>query len=82
MSETSACSVAGCHQPAVAPLETHALCREHFVAACYDRLDEYRDRLSDRPYPVESTGALWQFVTEASQQLITMTQQASHLDNL
>ncbi len=82
MPETSACSAAGCQQPATAHLETCALCREHFVTSCYDRLDEYRDRVSDRPYPAESTGALWQFVTEASQQLITMTQEASHLDNL
>lgn len=82
MSETSACSVAGCRQPAAALFQTRAVCREHFVVACYDRLDEYRDRLSDRPYPPESTQALWEFVTEASQQLIAMTQQASHLDNL
>jgi PilZ domain-containing protein len=82
MSETSACSVAGCKQPAAAHLEMRALCREHFVTACYDRIDEYRDRLSDRPYPLESTEGMWQFVNESSQQLIAMTQQVSHLENL
>lgn len=82
MSQTNACRVAGCDKPSAASLEARALCREHFVTACYDRLDEYRDRLTNRPYPVESTEVMWRFVTEASRQLIALTQQAENLDNL
>ncbi len=76
------CSAADCQRPAAATLAMRALCREHFVVACYKELEGATRRLHETSFSEPSAEALRQFLEECTRQVTDIAQSADDLDNL
>lgn len=82
MADTLQCRFAGCQQAFAASLEGEALCREHFIAVCYARLDQY-DQLRKGPgLSAVDTESVRRFVHECTRSADQMEHDGDNLDNL
>lgn len=75
------CDRQHCGRPAGGILEFQALCIDHFIAFCYDRLSAY----SGKPLAeldAETTESLDRFLEGCSEQAAALTRNAGGLDNL
>ncbi len=82
MTTAESCSVGGCDKAKAASLEGAALCQEHFISVCYERLDHYdglRKGNGLRPADAESAR---RFINECSRTADEMEHDARELDNL
>jgi hypothetical protein len=82
MARTEHCSVADCSQDVVASLEDEALCREHFISACYAKLERYEEMRKSGGMSVTVAEALRRFIQECSRQADDIEQATKELDNL
>ncbi len=82
MPETPTCSLPGCGRATANSLEKLPYCREHFLVACYTRLEEFAGRLQDRPFNEDGSRVLREFLQECATQATEMARTAGDLDNL
>jgi hypothetical protein len=82
MLQTETCTVANCGKPSAASLGKRSLCEEHFIAACYGRIDELKRRLSERPFRDTNAETVRHFVSECMRQAAKLADQAHGPDNL
>jgi len=76
------CSVAGCDRPKAASLDGSALCREHFISSCYERLDHYDALRRGTGLKATDTESARRFIHECSRSADEMEHDARELDNL
>ncbi|GEM_PF-798326 len=79
---TEPCSVHGCTRLSVASLDIRVLCREHFIMACYNDLDEYGRLLEESRYRDTTTELVRRFLSDCTRQTADLSSAASDLDNL
>lgn len=82
MKTTERCSAPDCERPAEAVLEARYLCRDHYLTACYQRLEECAQRLHEQAYSDTAAEAVRQFLEECMRQATEISQSAENLDNL
>ncbi len=82
MAETERCSVQGCRRSAAASLDLYPYCREHFLSTCYERLDQCKDRLAERPSHDTTPESVRKFLIECSRQAADLALGIEDLDNL
>ena len=82
MKSAEHCSELDCHRPAAGTLETRALCREHFVGACYKQLEAATRQLHESAISEASSEALRHFLEECTRQATEIAQTVEDLDNL
>jgi hypothetical protein len=77
----SRCDAENCGRPAMSSLELKQLCVDHFIARCYERLNECRaNRYSD---PDEATSvSMDRFLHSCAQQAASLVHPIRGLDNL
>jgi len=80
--ETQRCSATGCERPAAVALQKCRLCREHFIAACYEHLEGCARRLQERPFREADGEAVRQLLAECLGQAADLAQNAADLGNL
>lgn len=66
MTKTEQCTFPGCSQAAAASLDGEALCREHFIFVCYQRLDRYDEIRKDVGLSVSDTESVRRFIHECT----------------
>jgi hypothetical protein len=76
------CGVAECGQAVAAWLAGGALCREHFIADCYSRLDHYEEVRKGPGLSATDTEAVRRFINECTRQADEIEHNAKDLDNL
>jgi hypothetical protein len=82
MKENEHCSMPDCERPVAATLHTRALCREHFLVACYKELEGATRRLHENSFSEPAAEALRNFLAECTRQAADIAQSAKDLDNL
>ena len=82
MVEPEPCGFPGCKERGAASLEDRFLCREHFLLACYARLDACAQLLLERPFPETASGLVRQSTTECLSQANELAGTAQTLTNL
>ncbi len=82
MKTSERCSIPGCQRPADASFEARFLCREHYLAACYEQLEECTQRLREQAYSDTAAEEVRQFLEECMRQATDISQSATELDNL
>lgn len=80
-SQTTCCT-SGCGSPAVAQLDVRALCRTHFIGACYGHIDEYTRWLDENRMRETNTEQVRRFLSECTRQATELSQSIKDLDNL
>lgn len=75
------CDRQHCGRPAGGVLEFQALCIDHFIAFCYDRLSACSGKALGE-LDVETTQSLDRFLEGCSEQAAALTRNAGGLDNL
>ena len=76
------CGVPGCDKPKTASLEGAALCTEHFISVCYERLDHYDQLQKGNGLRAADTESARRFIHECSRNADEMEHDAPDLDNL
>jgi PilZ domain len=66
--ETENCSASGCWRVAIASLESHPLCRMHFIDSCEAELEAYQQRLRENRLGEVSPESARRFVNQCTQQ--------------
>src|SRR5438128_8310460 len=69
MAEILRCSVADCEESAAGSLEGRSFCREHFISACYEQLDQCRNWQEARLSPDRTSESVRQFLGECYRQV-------------
>jgi hypothetical protein len=82
MQSVSVCCVTGCERSPAATLDVRALCRAHFIAACYDHFDEYGRWLEENRFRDSSMELVRRFLCECTRQATELSHNATDLDNL
>jgi len=82
MTNTEQCSTAGCSQALAASLDGEALCREHFISACYTRLDRYDEIRKGPGLSAADTESVRRFIHESMRFADEIEHSALDLDNL
>lgn len=82
MTQMERCTHAGCGQAVAASLDGDALCREHFISLCYERLDRYDEIRKGPGVSATDTESVRRFVHECTRQSDEMEHSAKDLDNL
>jgi hypothetical protein len=82
MARAEHCSTAACAQAAVSSLEGQALCRSHFIIACYARLDHYATTQKGHILSGPESEAIRRFIDECTRKADEIEHGAKHLDNL
>lgn len=82
MSRNQTCVSGNCGRNASAALDVRALCREHFILACYSDLDEYGRLLEESRYRDTTTELVRRFLSECTRQTADLAQTTRDLDNL
>lgn len=76
------CRVGSCGRPAITALDHQALCLNHFLKGCYERLEELDPRgrkFSTEPADIRSMRA---FIEECSRRALDISLQSQNLSNL
>jgi len=76
------CGIAGCGQAVAATLEGEALCRTHFISACYTRLDEYDEQRRGNGAGIANTESMRRFIHECTRSADEIEHAGQNLDNL
>ncbi len=76
------CTVAACGKPGAASLGKRSFCTEHFISACYGRIDEFNHRLGERPFRDTNAEAVRHFVAECTREAADLAHHKEYLDNL
>jgi hypothetical protein len=76
------CNVVDCEQDVVSLLDGKALCRGHFISACYVQLDRYAEMQKGHGSSGFDTELMQQFINECVRQADEIIQEADDLDNL
>lgn len=82
MTTAERCLIANCGQTEAASLDGRALCREHFILICYQRLDHYDEIRKGPGLAATDTESVRRFVHEATRAADTIEHTAKNLDNL
>jgi len=82
MVQPEACGFPDCKEVGAASLENRLLCREHFLLACYARLDACAQLLLERPFPETASSLVRQLATECLSQAHALASTAQALTNL
>jgi len=82
MTTAEHCSVVGCDKTKATSLEGAALCREHFISACYTRLDHYEELRKGLGLRATDTESARRFINECSRNADEIEHDARDLDNL
>lgn len=82
MTASERCKADGCEKVMVVSLGGQRFCREHFILACYDRLETCTRELQDQRFDEAVIESVRQFLYECLQQAQNLTQKAGDLDNL
>ena len=69
MAETVRCGVSDCEESAAGSLEGCSFCREHFISACYEQLDQCRNWQEARLSPDRTSESVRQFLGECYRQV-------------
>jgi len=80
--EIPRCKCPGCEDPPAATLEGQPYCKEHFMSACYLRLDECSEQLSQRPVAHELSDQMWSFLSACIEQANALTRAPFSQDSL
>jgi hypothetical protein len=81
MTEAAHCIVVGCDQDAFSSLGS-ALCRDHFISVCYERLVRYEEMQKNHTLTLVDAESMRQFIRECSQDAEEIERTATDLDNL
>lgn len=71
--EVPRCKCPGCDSPPAAILEGQHYCKEHFMSACYQRLDDCSDQLSQRPVSLDAADQMRSFLSACIDQANALT---------
>jgi hypothetical protein len=82
MTKLEKCDVAECGRAAAAWLDGRAICRVHFIADCYTRLDQYEEVRKGPGLSATDTEAVRRFINECTRQADEIEHHADDLDNL
>src|SRR6266566_2607039 len=82
MANVEQCGVKGCDQAAGATLEGEALCRAHFISACYAQLERYDEMQKARRLSVSDAESARRFINECSRDADEIEHATKDLDNL
>src|ERR1700719_1987835 len=82
MTSDAHCGVASCNHSVVASIEGEALCREHFIASCYTRLDQYDRLRKESSLSVADAEQVRRFIHECTRQADEIENAAQDLNNL
>lgn len=82
MASTEQCTSSGCNQTAAAWLEGEALCREHFISACYQRLDRYDEIRKTTGLRASDTESARRFIHECTRSADEIEHTEQNLENL
>ncbi len=76
------CGLSGCGQVAAASLNGEALCRDHFISTCYDRLDRYEEMRKGPGLSASDSESARRFIHECTRCADELEHAAHNLDNL
>src|ERR1700732_4634656 len=82
MTNAEDCNVVDCDQPVVSFLENDALCRAHFISACYTRLEQYAETQNRHGLSVSDSESMRRFIHECVRQTDEIEHATKNLDNL
>jgi hypothetical protein len=76
------CSVGSCRRAAITSLDQQALCLNHFLLRCYDKLEELDPRV--RKFQADSVDlvAMRAFIEECSRKVLDVSLHCENLNNL
>jgi hypothetical protein len=82
MTNVEKCKVESCDNAIAASLDGEALCRQHFIATCYKRLDQYDEIRKGPGLSATNTESVRRFIHECTRIADEMDHTAQDLDNL
>lgn len=82
MTQPDPCDFPDCKEASAASLENRPLCREHFLLACYARLETCERLLLERPFAEAAFGSVRQFTLECIKQVNAFADSAETQTNL
>jgi hypothetical protein len=82
MTNAEKCKVESCDLAFAASLDGEALCRQHFISTCYQRLDQYDEIRKGPGLSATNTESVRRFVHECTRIADEMEHMAQDLDNL
>ncbi len=82
MSATETCCIAGCGQPPAAMLDVRRMCRSHFIASCYEQIDEYSRGLEENRFRDTTIELVRRFLADCTRHATDISQNSADLDNL
>jgi len=82
MTTTAHCKFAECPQQIAGSLNGEALCRSHFIAQCYARLDEYEEKRKGAGLNKADAESVRRFINESTRQADEIEHTVQDLDNL
>jgi len=80
--ELPRCKCPGCDGTPAAILQGQHYCKEHFMSACYQRLDDCADQLAQRPIPADLADQLRSFLSACIDQSNALTRAPFSQDSL
>lgn len=80
--ESERCHKPECENVATARLADGALCTQHFITTCYERLDGCADQLSQRAVTEQESEKLWSFLIGCIEQAGSLTKDPFHQEPL
>ena len=80
--EPPRCKCPGCEDPPAATLEGQAYCKQHFMSACYQRLDACSEQLGQGPVPPELSDQMRSLLTACIDQANALTRAPFSQDSL
>jgi hypothetical protein len=82
MTRTETCSIANCVLETAASLDGAAFCRQHFISACYTRLDQYDELRKGPGLSATVTESVRRFIHECTRSADQIEHTEQNLDNL
>ena len=82
MVQQSTCHITGCTDPACSRMDGKALCCEHFLAYCYDNLDNYQRQIREQTYRDATVEAMRRFLLHCTREAIDLAHGPDPLENL
>ena len=82
MSRKRNCGVGSCAGAAITALDRQALCLNHFLLRCYERLEGLDPRCQKFAIEPVDVAAMRAFVEECSRKALDVSLQSKNLDNL
>ena len=80
--ESGLCNAENCELPAITELGGRSLCREHFITACYDQIENFTRQMQGQGFREATAEALRSFLLGCTRQAIDLAQGLDDLENL